>query len=143
MTSPPPSMTTTCEVLTTFAVAVIAIVTGSGPQSKVITPPRSTASTTAADVQPAGLPEPITMSGRDVSTGRVDEGGGGASSRPGRPVVGSGVRRTAGAAAEAAPSICGRAAAVVRPPLAANTSPSSANHPMERVLRRIVTIATV
>ena len=54
VTSPPPSSTTIGEVLTTFAVVVITMVTGSGPQLKVMTPPSATASTTACDVQLAG-----------------------------------------------------------------------------------------
>jgi hypothetical protein len=36
------------------------IVTGFGPQENVITPPDATASTTAWDVQLAGVPFPIT-----------------------------------------------------------------------------------
>jgi hypothetical protein len=49
-------------------------VTGSGPQSKVITPPRATAETTAADVQLAGVPLPMTWSGLLVSTARASAG---------------------------------------------------------------------
>src|SRR5579871_1298183 len=45
------------------------IVTGLGPQSKVMMPPSATACTTAADVHPAGVPSPITWSGWLVSTG--------------------------------------------------------------------------
>jgi hypothetical protein len=45
------------------------IVTGSGPQENVITPPDATASTTACDVQLAGVPFPITWSGWVVLTG--------------------------------------------------------------------------
>ena len=60
VTSPPPSSTTWWLVLRSLAVAVILITTGFGPQLKVITPPRATALTTAADVQPAGVPEPMT-----------------------------------------------------------------------------------
>ena len=45
------------------------MVTGSGPQSKVMTPPRATAATTASEVQLAGVPLPITGSGAEVSTG--------------------------------------------------------------------------
>ncbi|MEZ5297282.1 MAG: hypothetical protein R2697_13680 [Ilumatobacteraceae bacterium] len=47
-------------MLNTLAVACIVMVTGSGPQSKVITPPAATAFTTACDVQLAGVPVPIT-----------------------------------------------------------------------------------
>ncbi|GAA4974642.1 hypothetical protein GCM10025331_81230 [Actinoplanes utahensis] len=46
----------------------MAIVTGDGPQSKVMTPPAATAFTTAAEVQLAGVPSPIVRSGRLVST---------------------------------------------------------------------------
>ncbi|BFU43101.1 hypothetical protein KRMM14A1004_13380 [Krasilnikovia sp. MM14-A1004] len=58
----------------TFAVARIVIVTGSGPQSNVITPPAATARTTAAEVQLAGVPVPTTRSGRLVSTARPAAG---------------------------------------------------------------------
>jgi len=46
-----------------LAVAVMVIVTGSGPQANVITPPAATAPTTAWDVQLAAVPSPITWSG--------------------------------------------------------------------------------
>ncbi len=39
------------------------MVTGLGPQLKVMIPPAATARTTAAEVQPAGEPLPITRSG--------------------------------------------------------------------------------
>ncbi|GAA5184702.1 hypothetical protein GCM10023322_26760 [Rugosimonospora acidiphila] len=52
----------------TFAVAFIAIVTGAGPQSKVMMPPAATAATTAAEVQLAAVPVPITRVGWLVST---------------------------------------------------------------------------
>ena len=58
VTRPPPSRTTDAEVLTTFAVLFIAIVTGSGPQSKVISPPLATARTTAREVHEAGRAGP-------------------------------------------------------------------------------------
>ncbi|GAA1760165.1 hypothetical protein GCM10009681_34200 [Luedemannella helvata] len=45
------------------------MVTGAGPQSKVMIPPAATAATTALDVQPAGVPLPITLVGLLVSTG--------------------------------------------------------------------------
>jgi hypothetical protein len=51
-----------------LAVVFMVIVTGAGPQLKVITPPAATAATTAADVQLAGVPLPTTRSGRLVST---------------------------------------------------------------------------
>src|ERR1022692_5047952 len=60
VTLPPPSMTTCALVLRTLAVACITIVTGDGPQEKVITPPLATALTTAAEVQLAGVPVPMT-----------------------------------------------------------------------------------
>ena len=63
--------------LTIFAVWVIAIVTGAGPQSNVITPPAATAATTAAEVQLAGVPEPTTRSGCEVSTPRESTGAAG------------------------------------------------------------------
>src|SRR5271169_1896345 len=74
VTFPPPSSTTCWLVLTTLAVAVIVIVTGLGPQSKVMMPPSATACTTAEDVQPAGEPSPITRSGWLVSTARPAAG---------------------------------------------------------------------
>jgi hypothetical protein len=46
-----------------FAVCVIVIVTGSGLQLKVMTPPMATASTTAAEVQLAAVPSPMMWSG--------------------------------------------------------------------------------
>src|SRR5215471_4293083 len=60
---PPPSSTTSRRVLSTLAVEVITIVSGLGPQLNVMIPPAATARTTAADVQPAGPPLPITWSG--------------------------------------------------------------------------------
>src|SRR5690349_2690665 len=75
VTRPPPSSTTSGPwSLRTLAVAFMAIVTGAGPQSKVITPPAATAATTAADVQLAGVPLPTTRSGRRVSTARASAG---------------------------------------------------------------------
>src|SRR5689334_20154897 len=65
VTFPSPSSTTSELVLRTLAVACIMIVTGLAPQSKVIT---------AADVQPAAVPLPITWSGCEVSTGRAAAG---------------------------------------------------------------------
>ena len=70
VTRPPPSSTTRRRVLITLAVAVITIVTGLGPQLKVMMPPAATARTTAAEVQLAGLPFPITWLGWLVSTAR-------------------------------------------------------------------------
>src|SRR5215469_6911360 len=68
VTRPPPSSTTRCLVLDTRAVAVIKIVTGFLPQSNLMIPPLKTARTTAADVQLAGLPSPITWFGWLVLT---------------------------------------------------------------------------
>src|SRR5580658_8398395 len=68
VTRPPPSKTTRCSVLATFAVAVIRIVTAFFPQSNVMIPPSATAWTTAADVQLAGVPLPITWFGWLVLT---------------------------------------------------------------------------
>ena len=62
--------------LRTFAVVVNLIVTGFGPQENVISPPRATARTTAADVQLAAVPLPTTLVGREVSTGRAAAGTG-------------------------------------------------------------------
>jgi hypothetical protein len=45
------------------------MVTGSGPQENVITPPAATASTTAWDVQLAAAPSPMTWSGSAMLTG--------------------------------------------------------------------------
>src|SRR5664279_2789798 len=56
-------MTSFCVLLRTFAVWVSVIVIGLAPQLKVITPPAVTADTTAADVQLAGVPSPMTWSG--------------------------------------------------------------------------------
>src|SRR5215470_15071583 len=69
-TIPAPSRTTRLLVLRTSAVASIVIVTGRGPQENVITPPAATAATTACEVQPAGVPSPMTWSGWLVLTGR-------------------------------------------------------------------------
>jgi hypothetical protein len=74
VTLPPPSSTTSWLVFTTLAVAVIVIVTGRGPQLKVMMPPSATALTTAADVQLAGLPFPITWPGWLMLTARAAGG---------------------------------------------------------------------
>src|SRR5258706_14912289 len=69
VTLPLPSITIRGPVLlTTFAVCSIAIVIGSAPQSNVITPPPATAATTAALVQLAGVPSPITVVGCETSS---------------------------------------------------------------------------
>src|SRR5580698_9054962 len=60
VTSPPPSSTTRWRVFGTLAVAVMTIVTGFEPHLNLMIPPSATARTTAADVQLAGVPVPIT-----------------------------------------------------------------------------------
>jgi hypothetical protein len=50
------------------------MVTGSGPQAKVITPPAATAATTAAEVQLAAEPSPITLVGWLVSAACASAG---------------------------------------------------------------------
>jgi hypothetical protein len=57
-----------------LAVAVILIVTGSGPHENRMIPPARTAATTAADVQLAAVPRPTTRLGWDVSTGPAATG---------------------------------------------------------------------
>ena len=68
VTRPSPSSTTRLLVLTTLAVAFIWIVTGSGPQRNLMTPPFLTAVTTAFDVQLAAVPVPTHRVGSEVST---------------------------------------------------------------------------
>src|SRR5712675_621190 len=66
----PPSMTSFVPLsLKTFAVDVRTIVTGSGPQLKVMTPPFATAATNASPVQLDGVPVPTTVVGDDTSSG--------------------------------------------------------------------------
>src|SRR5688500_12884254 len=75
VTRPPPSSTTSGPwSLRTLAVAFMAIVTGDGPQSKVITPPAASAVATAAAVQPAGGPVPRTRSGLRVAAALASAG---------------------------------------------------------------------
>src|SRR3954454_14309573 len=74
VTRPRPSRTTRLEVFTTFAVAVMVIVTGLLPQLKRIVPPLATAETTAAEVQLAAVPRPTTRFGWEVSTARASAG---------------------------------------------------------------------
>src|SRR4051794_11977974 len=74
VTRPPPSRTTWLTVLRTFAVAVIVMVTGAGPQLKAMTPPAATALTTAAEVQLAAAPVPTVRVGLLVSTARAADG---------------------------------------------------------------------
>jgi hypothetical protein len=88
-----------------LAVACIVIVTGSGPHEKVMIPPAATARTTAADVQLAGVPLPMTRVGREVSTARAS---GGTVARPlGFPVAGPGATagRAVGVGAATAPAV--------------------------------------
>ena len=70
VTRPPPSSTTRRRVLITLAVVLITMVTGLGPQLKVMMPAAATSRTTAADVQLARLPLPITWLGCLVLTAR-------------------------------------------------------------------------
>src|SRR5512139_2005562 len=86
--------------LRTLAVAVMVMVTGRGPQSKVMIPPAATALTTACEVQLAAVPFPITRVGCEVSAARASAGtvacprglpGAGARLGPGRR-LGRGVR---------------------------------------------------
>ena len=74
VTRPPPASTICWLVLTTLAVAVIVMVTGFGPQLKVMMPPLATALTTAAEVQLAGVPLPMTWFGSLVFTARPAAG---------------------------------------------------------------------
>jgi hypothetical protein len=75
-----------------FAVRVIVMVTGAGPQSNVMMPPAATAFTTASDVQLDGVPLPITRVGRRVSSAFASSGT--RAVPPGLP--GSGNRRVIG-----------------------------------------------
>ena len=129
-----------------MAVAVITIVTGSGPQLKVITPPAATAATTACDVQLAGVPLPITRSGCDVSAGAASGGSGTPPGLPGRgdesrsadeaTVAGPSIRSTA-AKAVAAPSTKQQptTAAIVVPRLLTGSVSSIDRSPDCRVVR--------
>jgi hypothetical protein len=63
VTSPPPSKTTTGLVFMTLAVALILMVTGLGPHENRMIPPARTAARTAAEVQLAGVPRPMTRLG--------------------------------------------------------------------------------
>src|SRR6266567_6922060 len=74
VTFPPPSRTTLRLVLRTFAVAVIRMVTGAGPQENAMIPPLATALTTAFDVQLAAVPVPTTLVGCEVLTARAARG---------------------------------------------------------------------
>src|SRR3954463_4544782 len=74
VTRPPPARTTWLFLLRTLAVALMVIVTGFGPQLKVMMPPAATALTTAAEVQLAAVPVPTVRVGWLVSTGRAAAG---------------------------------------------------------------------
>ena len=74
VTLPPPFSTTCRLVFTTLAVAVMVIVTGLGPQLKLMIPPLATARTTAREVQLAAVPRPITRVGWAVLTARPASG---------------------------------------------------------------------
>ena len=86
VTVPPPSMVVSLATGTSEATV---IVTGSGPQSKVITPPAATAARNAASVQLAAVPVPTTVGrGRGVdrlSRQRQVALGFPGSARPARP----------------------------------------------------------
>ena len=58
----------------TFAVALILIVTGLGPQENRMIPPARTAATTSAEVQLAAVPCPTTWLGWDVCSARPAAG---------------------------------------------------------------------
>jgi hypothetical protein len=60
--------------LNTLAVFVTVIVTGSGPQSNVMTPPVATASTNRSPVQLSCVPVPTTVVGLDTSSARPSGG---------------------------------------------------------------------
>src|ERR1017187_7332020 len=65
----PPSITSLVPLLLkTFAVLVRTMVTGSGPQLKVMMPPFATAFTNASPVQVWGSPVPMTVVGDDTSS---------------------------------------------------------------------------
>src|SRR5690349_16584372 len=68
VTLPPPSITSLLVLLRTLIVCDSVIVTGFGPQSKVITPPAAAALSTAAEVQLAAVPVPTTRSGTLTSS---------------------------------------------------------------------------
>src|SRR5215475_9825099 len=109
VTLPPPSSTMSGPVsLRTLAVAASVIVTGPGPQSNVMTPPWATASTTAREVQLAGVPSPITWSGREVSTAVASAGTG--APPAGLPAAG---RSSAGGGGAAVVVVAGGAVVVV------------------------------
>ena len=57
-----------------FAVSSSVMVTGSGPQSNVMTPPCATAATNASPVQLAAVPVPTTVVGLDTSSGCASAG---------------------------------------------------------------------
>lgn len=60
----------------TLAVVLIVMVTGVGPHENRMIPPVRTAATTAAEVQLAAVPCPMTRLGWDVFTGRPAAGTG-------------------------------------------------------------------
>src|SRR5690349_20562183 len=75
VTRPPPSSTMRGPLaLRTIAVAAMSMVTGAVPQLNVMIPPAATALTTAAEVQLAAVPVPITRVGCEVSTGPASPG---------------------------------------------------------------------
>jgi hypothetical protein len=124
--------------LTTFAVADIVIVTGSGPHENVMTPPAATAATTAADVQLAAVPSPTTRSGREVSTASGREAPTGTGARPAADVAGAGavdvaVVATGADADEVAAEVgasLGAGVAAVAVPLSLAGPADAASHPL-------------
>ena len=125
VTRPPPSSTTWWLVFLTLAVAVMVMVTGAAPQLKVMMPPCATALITAAEVQPAGVPVPMTWSGWPVLTAAPACGT--LTCPAGLPK--SGRRCAAGLAAFAAPGAPRPAGAVVLAEAVAAKSPLTASAP--------------
>jgi hypothetical protein len=105
---------------TTLAVCVIVIVTGRGPQSKVTTPPAPTAVTTASEAQLSGVPFPMTVVGREVSSACAS---GGTGARP------SGLPACIGATG-AESDVDGIVVAVASVDEIAGASPGSAEQPV-------------
>src|SRR5450756_910796 len=133
VTLPPPSSTTRWLVFTTFAVAFMRMVTGFAPQLNVMMPPSATALTTAAEVQLAAVPWPMTWFGWLVLTARP--AGGTGCFPAGLPTAGrltDRAARTRGAAVTAA------VPAVAPPVTMAATQPAPARAPMNMPKPRII-----
>lgn len=71
---PPPSITSFAVLFRTLRVSVMVIVSGFGPQLKVMTPPAVTAVANAAAVQLAGVPVPMTEFGALMSSSPMPAG---------------------------------------------------------------------